>query len=83
MEVAWRYGKWGLIERYADALEDYIRRETLPWAQHYIVRGRALAAHGKKPTNETVEELRLVMAEAQRLNLLEGVPTLEQALADH
>jgi len=83
MEVAWRYDNWGLIERYADALEDYIRRETLPWAQHYIVRGRALAAHGEKPTKGTAEELRLVMAEAQRLNLLAGVPTLEQALADH
>jgi len=46
-----------LILRNADALEDHIRHETQPWAQHYIVCGRALAAHGKKPTKETAEEL--------------------------
>jgi len=83
MEVAWRYSDWDLIERYADALHDFIKPEPLPWAEHYIKWGRALAAHGRTPSADTAEELHLVKAEAQRLNLLSGVQTLEQALTNH
>jgi len=83
MEVAWRYSDWDLIERYADALHDFIKPEPLPWAEHYIKWGRALAAHGRTPSAHTAEELHFVKTEAQRLNLLSGVQTLEQALTNH
>jgi len=82
MEVAWRHGNWSLIERYADALEAFIRPEPLPWAQHYISWGRALAAHGRTPTAETIKELNLVKAAAKRLHLMAGLPTLEKALTN-
>lgn len=83
MEVAWRYGDTELIERYANALEEYITDEPLPWAQYYIMWGRALAAHQRKPNNETTEGLRLVKDEAERLELLASIPRLDQALKNH
>ncbi len=83
MEVAWRHGDMELIERYANTLEEYITDEPLPWAQYYIMWGRALAAHQRKPNNETAEGLRLVKDEAERLELLASIPTLDQALNNH
>jgi tetratricopeptide (TPR) repeat protein len=83
MEVAWRYGDTELIERYANALEEYITGEPLPWAQYYIMWGRALADHQRKPNNETAEGLRLVKNEAERLELLASILTLDQALNNH
>jgi len=43
--------------------------------------GKALAAHGRKPSSKTAEQLRLVKEKAQSINLLTGVTTLEEALA--
>jgi tetratricopeptide (TPR) repeat protein len=83
MEVAWRYGDTELIERYASALEEYIADEPLPWAQYYIMWGRALAAHQRKPNKKTTQGLRSVKDEAERLELLASITTLDQALKNH
>jgi len=83
MEVAWRYGDTELIERYANALEEYITDEPLPWAQYYITWGRALADHQRKPNNETAEGLRLVKEAGERLELLASIPILDKALNNH
>ncbi|MCJ7808154.1 MAG: hypothetical protein MUP73_05585, partial [Dehalococcoidia bacterium] len=79
----WRYGDTELTERYANSLEEYITGEPLPWAQYYIMWGRALADHQRKPNNETAEGLRLVKNEAERLELLASILTLDQALNNH
>ena len=39
-------GDWGRAEAYAAELEDYARAEPMPWTDHIVARGRALAAHG-------------------------------------
>jgi tetratricopeptide (TPR) repeat protein len=83
MEVAWRYKDWSLIDRYAYALEAFIKPESIPWAEHYIKWGLALSAHGRKPTKETVQSLRYIKDEAKRSNLLSGVNILDQALANY
>ncbi len=80
MEVAWRLDDWELMEKYADALSAFIKSEPLPWAEHYIEWGQALAAYGKTPTKEMAKELQRVKTEAKRLNLFAGIPPLEQAL---
>ena len=82
MEVAWRNRNWDSIERYADTLEEFIRPEPLPWAEHYIMWGRALAAHGRTPSSKTAEQLSLVKEKAQSINLFTGLTTLEEALAE-
>jgi hypothetical protein len=83
MEVAWRYRDWSLIDKYADALEGFIEPEPIPWAEHCIRWGRALSSHGRKPGKETAQRLRNIRDEAERLNLLSGIGTLEQALAGY
>ncbi len=83
MEVAWRYSDWSLIDNYADALEDFIKPEPIPWAEHFIKWGRALSSHGKEHSRETAERLRLIRKEAEELNLLSCIRTLDQALAVH
>ena len=66
MEVAWRNRNWDSIERYADTLEEFIRPEPLPWAEHYIMWGRVLAAHGRTPSSKTAEQLSLVKEKAPK-----------------
>lgn len=83
MEVAWRYGDWSLIERYADALEFFIKSESIPWAEHYIKWGRALSAHGRLHSQETAKSLRDIRDEAERLGLLSGIHAINQALTDY
>ena len=83
MEVAWRNSNWTEIERYADAIEDFSSSEPLPWAEHYIMWGRALAAHGKDPTDDTAESLRKIKEKSYAINLVTGVPIVELALSDN
>jgi len=80
MEVACRYSDWASIERYADALEDFISAEPLPWAEHYIHWGRALAAHGKNPSDETAGQLLQIKEKSDYMNIFTGVPVLEELL---
>ena len=47
MEVALSARDWDAVERHAAALEGYTRSEPLPWADFFVARGRALAAHGR------------------------------------
>lgn len=83
MEVAWRYRDWSLIDNYAQALEDFIKQEPIPWAEHCIRWGRALSSHGKEPGKETAERLRLIREEAEGLNLLSGIGPIDQALTGY
>jgi len=82
MEVAWRNCNWDSIERYANALEDFVKPEPLPCVEYYIMWGKALAAHGGTPSSKTAEQLCLVKDKAQSIDLSTGVMALEEALAD-
>jgi hypothetical protein len=82
MEVSLEMEEWDEIDRYAQALEDYTRAETLPRCDFFISRGRALAAHGREiPDHETEAELRRLYDEAGRAGLIIAQPTLEVALS--
>ncbi len=82
MEVSLEMEEWDEVERYAQALEDYTRAETLPRCDFFMSRGRALAAHGRgKQDHETEAELRRLYEEAGRAGLVIALPALEAALS--
>jgi hypothetical protein len=75
-------GKWSEALRYADALEDYVRPEPLPWASLLVARGRALATVGQRGPNAlTLSELRRLREEAQHAGPGSALPALDAALA--
>ena len=84
IEATLRAEEWDEVERLATALEDFTRPEPLPWANFYIVRGRALAAWGRgHKDSERKSELERLMAEARRAGLHLALPALEAALASY
>lgn len=73
--------KWDEVDRYAAALDEYTRPEPLPWSDFMIRRGRALAAYGRgNCTDSTLETLRQLHDEAERVGLRITLPALEAAL---
>jgi class 3 adenylate cyclase/tetratricopeptide (TPR) repeat protein len=83
MAASLALGDWDSAERYAAALEDYTRPEPLPWAQFYIARGRAVAAHGRGRRDPGLTaELACLRDEGQRLGLRIALPQIQAALAD-
>ncbi len=81
MEVSLRGGAWDDVDRLAAALAEYARPEPLPWADFFVARGRALAAHGRgRRDEETMETLARLKSEAERVGLLGAAPAIERAL---
>jgi hypothetical protein len=75
-------GEWDRVERYAQMLEDYTRKQPLPWADFTIRRGRALAAwHRDGPDEELAETVAALLRQAADAELNTARPLLEQALA--
>ena len=81
MDACLRSGDWDEVERYATALEDYTRPEPLPQSDFFIARGRALAGFGHGGRDAaTIDELRRLRAEAERIGLKTALPALDEAL---
>ena len=82
MEAALNIGDWSAAESYAQALEDYTRAEPLPWSDFFIARGRALAAFGRGGRDAaTIDELRRLRDDANRIGWTTSLPALDGALA--
>jgi hypothetical protein len=82
MDACLRSGDWDEVERYAAALEDYTRPEPLPSSDLFIARGRALAVFGRGNRDDaTMQELKRLRDEAERVGLKTALPALEEALA--
>ncbi len=82
IETSLECREWGETERYAAALETYVRAEPLPWVSFLIARGRTLAAIGRGPRDrETVRKLEEVREQARVFGWLAGLPALDAALA--
>jgi len=83
MDACLDSGEWDEVDRYADALEDFTRVEPLPWCDFFIARGRALSAYGRGQRDETtMEKLRRLHDEADRVGLMMALPEIDAALAD-
>jgi len=81
MDASLRADDWDEVERYAAALEDFTRPEPLPQSDFFIARGRALAAHGRGARDKaTMQELKRLRVEAERISLKPALPALEAAL---
>lgn len=66
----------------AAALEDYTRADPLPWSDFFIARARVLAAYGREKRDyATMQELKRLRDEAERIGLKTALPALEEALA--
>jgi class 3 adenylate cyclase/tetratricopeptide (TPR) repeat protein len=74
--------QWDEVDRYAAALEEFTRPEPVPWCDFFIARGRTLAAYGRGNRDDsTIEELRRLRSEAERVGLRRALPALDAALA--
>jgi len=81
MEAALNLEDWGVAESYAQALEDFTRTEPLPWSDFFIARGRALTAFGRGGRDAaTIDALRRLRDEAERIGWTTSLPEIEAAL---
>jgi tetratricopeptide (TPR) repeat protein len=81
MGAALNLEDWNSAESYAQALEDFTRAEPLPWSDFFIARGRALAAFGRGGRDAaTIDELRRLRDEAERIGFMTALPEIEAAL---
>jgi hypothetical protein len=73
---------WDDVERYPAALEDDTRPEPLPWSAFFIARGRALAAFRRGSRDDaTMQNLKCLRDEAERIGLKTALSALDEALA--
>jgi class 3 adenylate cyclase/tetratricopeptide (TPR) repeat protein len=81
MEAALNLEDWNSAESYAQALEDFTRAEPLPWSDFFIARSRALAAFGRGGRDAaTIDELRRLHDEAERIGFMTALSEIEAAL---
>jgi tetratricopeptide (TPR) repeat protein len=82
IETLLEHGGWEKVERYAQALADYMRPEPLPFLEVIIGRGRALAAFGRDPhCSGALRELEQAHERAEAIGWLAGLPALDAAIA--
>jgi hypothetical protein len=82
IEVSLQREDWTEVERYAQAFADFAAPEPLPWSDFFIARGRTLAAVARSRRDATtIDELRRLRDEAERVGLKDALPALEEALA--
>jgi hypothetical protein len=81
MNVALELGDLDEVERYAEALEDFTKPEPLPWADFFIARGRALAAHARGQADPALTgELQRLRDEGLQMGFIVALPAIEAAL---
>ena len=81
IDIALEERNWEEALRQADALEEFVRSEPLPFAQLVAARARGLVALGRRgPEPEIVGELTSLRDGAQRAGLGALVPGIDAAL---
>lgn len=72
---------WGEAERHAEALEEYIGAESLPWARFVVARARLFVAFGRGRLDCNLEhELKRLDLEGDRLGI--RLPSIRNVLAN-
>jgi hypothetical protein len=83
IEVSLRERLWDTADHYSSALEQHFGTNASPWSDLFIARGRALAAAGRRGSEETVvAQLRELRDKARRHGVLAAVAGLDEALSD-
>jgi class 3 adenylate cyclase/tetratricopeptide (TPR) repeat protein len=81
IEASLNAREWDEADRYAQALEDYTRPETLPGADFWIAWGRTLAAHGRDPRSAApIHNIERILEQAQLIGMRPAIPALRRAL---
>jgi tetratricopeptide (TPR) repeat protein len=81
METSLDIGDWASVERYGSALKEYTRPEPLPLSDFFIARGFTLASFHKGQTDTaTIEKLRNLCEEAERVGLKCALPAIQASL---
>ena len=81
IEVSLRERLWDPADYYSSALEHHFGTNASPWSDFFIARGRALAAAGRRGSEEVVvAQLRHLRDEAHRHGILAAVAALNEAL---
>jgi len=81
INVALELGDLDEVERYAQALEDFTKPEPLPWADFFIARRRALAAHARVQADPVpARELQRLRDDGLRMGFIVALPAIEAAL---
>jgi class 3 adenylate cyclase/tetratricopeptide (TPR) repeat protein len=82
IEVYLEAGNWDRVESIASKLEQYTRPESLPFADFYVARGRALAAcgRGSSDMNGLAAELQRLLDKGERLGILIALPGIHAAV---
>jgi class 3 adenylate cyclase/tetratricopeptide (TPR) repeat protein len=81
MNVALELEDLNEVARYARALENFTKPEPLSWADFFIARGRALAAHARGEADPALtHELQRLRDEGLRMGFIVALPAIEAAL---
>jgi tetratricopeptide (TPR) repeat protein len=81
MNVTLELGDLDEVERFAAALEDFTKPEPLSWADFFIARGRALAAHARGQADPPLaRELQRLRDEGLRMGFIVALPAIDAAL---
>jgi class 3 adenylate cyclase/tetratricopeptide (TPR) repeat protein len=82
IETSLQQRDWDALERYAQALVDYMGAEPLPFIEAFIARSRALAAFSREPHRPDVARgLEDARRRAAEIGWLAALPALDAALA--
>lgn len=83
MESMLRAGNWAGAEAFADAAEDYMKAESIPWLALLVARARALADVGANGRNAaSIERVRQISLQVRELGFKVLLPALEDVLAE-
>jgi hypothetical protein len=73
-------GSWDQAEHYANALEEFVAAEPLPWSSYYVAWGRALAVAGRDGANDVyLVRIRELEKTAAEISFALAAPALEGA----
>ncbi len=83
IDTALQAAKWDKARRFADRLENYTKREPLPWSDFIIERARALADWGMgKRSQETEKRLKDLRSTAAKAGLVSAIYAIDAALTN-
>jgi class 3 adenylate cyclase/tetratricopeptide (TPR) repeat protein len=83
IEVSLRERLWDTADHYSSALEHHFGTNASPWSDFFIARGRALAAAGRRGSEEAVvAQLRQLRDKARHHGVSAAVASLNEALSD-
>ncbi|GAB4531271.1 MAG: hypothetical protein Tsb0020_47610 [Haliangiales bacterium] len=81
IDLSLEHGDLGRVDHYADAFEDYMRAQPVPWSRFFVARARALARYARGHRDaHSQDQIRDLYYEAERAGLQVASAALHSAL---